>query len=93
MAVFAFQHRVKLDRNWRACCGFSFSVQSKLDEESGAQVAVFAPHVFLPVASEGIKGSNVQLGAQNMYIKDTGAFTGAVAGSMVKSVGATHVSM
>ena len=57
-----------------------------------SMVAIFVPHVFLPVASEFTKGSKLSIGAQNIFTESRGAFTGAVSGSMVKSVGATHVS-
>jgi len=55
------------------------------------QVALFVPHVFLDEVAKLAKGSNVEIGAQNMYTETKGAFTGAVGASMVRSVGATHM--
>lgn len=52
---------------------------------------MFVPHVYLSVAAEVSKGSPVEIGGQNMYIEDKGAFTGAVSGGMIKSSGAAHV--
>lgn len=43
-----------------------------------------------PVA-EALKGSKVKVGAQNCYSKESGAFTGETAPSMVKSCGAEYV--
>lgn len=43
-----------------------------------------------PVA-EALKGSKVKVGAQNCYSKESGAFTGETAPSMVKSAGAEYV--
>jgi triosephosphate isomerase len=40
---------------------------------------------------EAIKGSQVSLGAQNMYYEDKGAFTGEIAPGMLKDIGCTYV--
>lgn len=41
--------------------------------------------------SQTVKGSPVQVGAQNCYSKESGAFTGETAPSMVKAAGAKYV--
>lgn len=41
--------------------------------------------------SAAIKGSRIQLGAQNMYFEKEGAFTGEVSADMILSVGCSHV--
>lgn len=38
-----------------------------------------------------IKGSNVQLSAQNMFYEDKGAYTGEIAPEMLKDIGCTYV--
>jgi triosephosphate isomerase len=40
---------------------------------------------------ETIKGSNVQLAAQNMFYEDRGAYTGEIAPGMLKDIGCTYV--
>ena len=40
---------------------------------------------------ETIKGSNVQLAAQNMFYEDKGAYTGEIAPGMLKDIGCTYV--
>jgi triosephosphate isomerase (TIM) len=42
------------------------------------------PFVALPAVAEALKGSPLGLGAQNMYWKDSGAFTGEVSPVMLK---------
>jgi triosephosphate isomerase len=37
------------------------------------------------------RGSRIQIGAQNLYWEDEGAFTGEVSGSMIKAAGCSHV--
>ncbi len=45
----------------------------------------------IPAVYAVVKGSNVWLGAQNMYFEKKGAFTGEVSADMLKSVGAEWV--
>lgn len=54
-------------------------------------VAVFPPSAFLVPVQQQIKGSVVNLGAQDCYFESSGAFTGAVSTGMLKDVGVTHV--
>lgn len=54
-------------------------------------VAVVAPFPFLVPVKQALAGSKVMLGAQDLYTEDKGAFTGAVATSMIKSTGAQWV--
>ena len=67
----------------------------KLHEASegleGAQLVVIPPFTALNEVSRTLHGSPVQIGAQNMYWEDQGAFTGEVAAPMLKDVGCTYV--
>ncbi len=58
---------------------------------ASAQVVVCVPFTVLSVVSEALAGSAVGLGAQSCFWKESGAYTGQVAPSMLKSVGCTHV--
>jgi len=40
---------------------------------------------------EALKGSNIELGAQNMWYEDKGAFTGEISPAMLKSAGCRYV--
>ena len=60
-------------------------------ELTSAQVIICPPYPFLSLAHALLDGSPIQLGAQNMYHQDDGAFTGEVSASMLRSVGCTHV--
>lgn len=55
------------------------------------EIAVCPPFVDLHVAAEAAKGSNVHIGAQNMYWEKEGAFTGETSPGMLLAAGATHV--
>lgn len=53
---------------------------------------VFCPTaVCLTSAVEAAKGSNIKIGAQNMYFEENGAFTGEIAPAMLTSIGVEYV--
>jgi triosephosphate isomerase len=54
-------------------------------------VIICPPFTSLSEASKLLKGSIIKLGAQNMYFEESGAFTGEVSASMLKSVGCEYV--
>jgi triosephosphate isomerase len=50
------------------------------------------PFVYLPAVRDWLAGSSIALGAQNLSATvGTGAFTGEIAGAMLRDVGCTHV--
>jgi triosephosphate isomerase len=55
------------------------------------EIAVCPPFLDVPAAVEAAKGSNVAIGAQNMYWEKEGAFTGEISTGMLLAVGCTHV--
>jgi len=62
------------------------SMVPKLNEIKGAEKVLCPPFVSLPAVSALLKGSEVGLGAQNMYWEEKGAFTGEVSPAMVKEL-------
>lgn len=57
----------------------------------GAEVVVCPPFVYLEQVGRLIEGSAIKLGAQNMASEESGAFTGEVAGSMLRDMGCSYV--
>jgi triosephosphate isomerase (TIM) len=55
------------------------------------EIVVCPPYVDLHVAIEVARGSRVAVGAQDVYWKDEGAFTGEISPSMLTAIGCTHV--
>jgi triosephosphate isomerase len=55
------------------------------------EIVVCPPYVDIYAAIESAKGSKVAVGAQNVYWKDEGAFTGEIAPQMLVAIGCTHV--
>jgi len=62
-----------------------------LVKDADAEVVVCPPFVCIPAVKEAIEGTNIQLGAQNMYFEENGAFTGEVAPNMLAELGVKYV--
>ncbi len=56
-----------------------------------ADVVIGAPFVNLPAAVAATSGSNVEIGAQNMFWAKEGAYTGEISGPMLVGVGCKWV--
>jgi len=57
----------------------------------GVDIVVCPPFTSLWVVKEIINGTNIHLGAQNMYWETKGAFTGEISPLMLKDVGCEYV--
>lgn len=53
----------------------------------GVEIAVCPAYTALYAVNRALSGSNIQLGAQNAYIKESGAYTGEIAPQMLLDVG------
>ncbi|MCR5487191.1 MAG: triose-phosphate isomerase [Lachnospiraceae bacterium] len=49
------------------------------------------PAIDIPAAVEAVKGTNIKIGAENMYFEEKGAYTGEIAPDMIVDAGATYV--
>lgn len=59
--------------------------------DAKADVIACVPFVCLPGAVEAAKGTNIKIGAQNMYFEDSGAYTGEVSADMLTDIGVEYV--
>ncbi|HZR67090.1 MAG TPA: triose-phosphate isomerase [Terriglobales bacterium] len=55
------------------------------------EIVVCPPYVDLYAALESVKDSKVAVGAQDVYWKNEGAYTGEISAPMLAAVGCTHV--
>ena len=55
------------------------------------EIVVCPPYIDLHAALESAKGSQIAIGAQDVYWKDEGAFTGEISSPMLVALGCTHV--
>jgi triosephosphate isomerase len=74
----------KMNKTVAEACELVNSMVSKLNEIKGVEKVLCPPFVSLSAISGLLKGSDVGLGAQNMYWEEKGAFTGEIAPAMVK---------
>ncbi|HOJ18698.1 MAG: triose-phosphate isomerase [Ignavibacteriales bacterium] len=84
--------------NWKMNMDLSESInlisglKSALKEKKlNCNVVICPPYISLDTARELVKESDIELGAQNMYFEDSGAYTGEISAEMLKSVGCKFV--
>ena len=61
------------------------------NEKPNCDIIVCPPFTSLTDASKLLNGTSIRLGAQNMYFEESGAFTGEISASMLKSAGCEYV--
>ncbi len=60
-------------------------------EYKNVEVIIGAPSIMLSDLVKAAEGTRVKIAAQNMYPKDSGAFTGEISPLMLKAIGVEHV--
>ena len=74
-----------------AAAALASGVVDAVGSEIDTEVALCPPAVYLDVVADAVAGTPVELGAQNLYAADDGAFTGEVNASMLTDVGCRYV--
>jgi len=59
-------------------------------DKKDVDILICPPYVNIPAVQEAAAGSNVEVGAQDVFWKDSGAFTGKVSAPMLKDLGLTY---
>ncbi len=82
--------------NWKMN-GCQASIDTLLNEiltapdDALIRAGIIPPSLYIPYVASKLKGSSLALGAQNIYPKDQGAFTGEISCSMLKDFNCTYV--
>ena len=63
----------------------------KVADASTVEVVVFPPFPYLSTATSMLEGTGIKVGAQNCALQTSGAHTGEVAASMIRSLGCDYV--
>lgn len=58
---------------------------------TGVEIGVCPPHIHIDLAAELLKSGSIKLGAQNVYSKPEGAFTGEISAAMLAEYGVVYV--
>jgi triosephosphate isomerase len=66
-------------------------LRSEAPTERGVECAVCVPYAYLFQAQQGLSGSSVSWGAQDLSQFGAGAYTGAVHGAMLRDLGCRYV--
>lgn len=78
--------------NWKMHLGpteardFAASMLSDLVTVRGVEIVLCPPSISLPAVHAVLSGTNVKLGAQNMYYVEQGAFTGEISPKMLEGL-------
>jgi triosephosphate isomerase len=67
------------------------ALKPRVQDVKKVEIVVCPPFTSLVAVAEVLKGSNIGLGAQNLYWEKSGAFTGEVSAPMLKALGCTYV--
>ena len=81
--------KMNLDR--ASAVALAEGVVKGAENVDGVDLAVCPASVHIAPVGEAVAGSNVGLGAQNMYHEPKGAFTGEVSAAMLKDLGCRYV--
>ena len=67
------------------------ALKESLADIADREILVCPPFTALYPVAETLKGSNIELGAQNIYPKEEGAYTGEISPTMLVDVGCRYV--
>ena len=81
----------KMNLDGRRCAELATGLKDQIGDVSEVRIAVCPPFVYLRDVLEILADTIIDVGAQNMYAEDEGAYTGEVAGSMLLDIGCRYV--
>jgi triosephosphate isomerase len=81
----------KMHKNISEAKALAEGIVQKVQKGEKIQTVLCPPFTALGAVAEAIKGSNVELGAQNCHYEDKGAFTGEIAVSFLIDAGCKYV--
>jgi triosephosphate isomerase len=80
-----------LDGCFFLCRAFFAAFLPLIFDHQRDEIVVCPPIIDIVTAVEAASGSPVEIGAQNMFWEEEGAYTGEISAEMIKASGATHV--
>ena len=81
----------KMNLNRADAVALAAGLADQATQDGGVDLAVCPPSVYLDAVAAALDGSPIALGAQNMYHKAGGAFTGELSAAMLLDVGCKYV--
>ena len=81
----------KLNKTIAETSSFFSELTTALADTNDVDVLIFPPFTALAAAKAGAQGSAIQIGGQDIYWKDAGAYTGEISAPLLSDAGATYV--
>lgn len=81
----------KMNLDMPAARQLAGSIRNSLEDPGPVRVVLCPPYAYLDAVYGLVHGSPISVGAQNMHAEDSGAYTGEISASMLRSVGCSHV--
>ncbi len=81
----------KMNTDRSSAAALAEGVAKAAEAIEGVDVALCPPFCYLETVGRAIAGSKIALGAQNMYHRPSGAFTGEISAAMLRDLGCTYV--
>jgi triosephosphate isomerase len=81
----------KMNTNLAEGTALAEGLKAAIGSQDSVDVAVCPPFVYAPSIVKVLKGSKIEVGVQNMYYENNGAFTGEISGAMIRDIGCRYV--
>jgi len=81
----------KMNKGIKEAVSFIKEFKPLIKDIKNVEIVICPPFTLLSEVNKSIKGSNIDLGAQNMHFEEKGAYTGEVSPLMLKDAGCEYV--
>lgn len=81
----------KMNKTVKEANSFIKEFKKLVKDYDTAEIVLCAPFTGLQAVSRELAGTKIKLGAQNMYLWDSGAYTGEVSALMLREIGCEYV--
>jgi len=80
----------KMHKTVKEAAAFVAQVGNRADI-AGVEAVLCAPFTALAALADAVRGTRLQIGAQNLHWEDSGAYTGEISGAMLRDLGVRYV--
>jgi len=81
----------KMNLTTKDAVALARALKENLKDVTEVEIGIAPVYTVLAAVAEVVRGSNIQLMAQNLFWVDSGAYTGEISGPMLKDAGCSHV--
>lgn len=81
----------KMNCTNKEACALACAVRQQAGDIEGVEIVLCPPATALTTVVGCVQGSRIEVGAQNLFWKDSGAYTGEISAGMILSTGARWV--